>query len=280
MDPFRQIPFQRRYADLSLLKNLTWGNLPGSHKQLAKILKSKSPYTITVILENLDPKFWNRKDYVKKTKIKRISRYRELLYQYFNETFDTEDAANDQYGKWLDRYRSRWLKEKQTKDLDDYIIKYELEPRYLPQIKQRFKDLTQLKKPRFYLDRNRYYHLPEPLNFVDWRAPFDNLFIWTDGQTKFVVRGGSGSSGARENNSRFIFALGLLNRLRPVASHLFVYNRLNRLQFLRHFPDLTVPRYDLGSNYHLETAEEKRCLRDTRLIYWENLDRLKKLYIN
>ncbi|MBU1085270.1 hypothetical protein KKB06_02885, partial [Patescibacteria group bacterium] len=104
-------------------------------------------------------------------------------------------------------------------------------------------------------------------------------FIWTDNKTKYVIRGGTGSSGKREDNSRFIYALGIINQHQPVPSFLYVYNSQNHLQLLKQFSNLTVPRYDIGSNYHLEANDQKQCLSQTSLIEWEDINKLNKITI-
>ena len=160
-----------------------------------------------------------------------------------------QQHGNLQYQTWLKKYRSRWIKENHTKNIDDYIIKHELEPKYLHLIKKKYSSLTKLKQSRFYTKRERLYNLPSPLNHLDWRTIFDTLFVWTNNKTKYVVRGGTGSSGKREDNSRFIYAF------------------------------LTVPGYDIGSNYHLEANDQKQCLNQTSLIKWEDFNKLNKITI-
>jgi len=282
--PTYQIPITHQPPDLSLLTGLAWKNDSLSYKELAGYLANKHPYTLTVVLDNLSPELRNRKTHVQKTQDVLMSRYHELLHQLLTAELGKE-AANDQYRQWLGKYRQRWLNEGQTKDLDDYILELEMKPRYQKVIQKRYKNIEKLKQPRFITHRERHYNLPEPITHVDWRSPYDNLFIWTEDSQKpacagrYVARGGSGSSGARETNSRFIFALGLLNQKQPISSHLFVYDKTNHLYQLHTFSTLTVPKYDIGANYHLKTARQKQVLRGTCFMWWENFTELQKLFV-
>jgi len=275
-----QIPITHQPADLSLLTDLTWESSNSfPHGELAKYLTDKNPYSVTIILDNLDWQYHNRKTHVKKTHHPRMSRYHELLHESLTTEFGKENS-NKQYSEWLDKYRQRWLEEGKAKDLDDYILELEMEPRYKKAIEQRYKNIGKLKQPRFITHRERYYNLPEPIIHVDWRSPYDNLFIWAEGNHKYVARGGSGSSGARETNSRFIFALGLLNQKQLVPSHLFLYDKTNKLHQLHSFPTLTIPKYDIGANYYLDSIREKRLLKGTQLIWWESFAELKRLFVS
>ena len=249
-----------------------------NHKEIAQKLKNKNPYTVTIIIDNLNPKFWNNKKYVKKTQLPKQSLYRELLYEYFFVEFD-DRAGNELYAKWLDKYRAVWEKEKMKKDLDDYIIKNELEPRYKEKILKKYKNHEKLFKPRIEVSRDRYYNLPQLLDHVDWRNPFDNIFVWEEDGKKVFRKGGSGSSGGRETNSKFIFGLSLINKTKPIKSYLFSYSDDNNLYFIKEFPSLTVPWYDIGSNYHLEDSETKKILTETNLMEWKDFAKLKEISI-
>jgi len=273
-----QISTQYQPPDLSILTGLSWGNAHLDHEELSNYLADKHPYTITIILDNLDWKLLNRQTYVLKTRHARISRYRELLYQALYREF-SESAANEQYRLWLDKYRQRWLNDHKTRDLDDYILESEMIPRYHQSIMKRYKNLEKLKQPRSYIRRERYYTLPEPINGVDWRSPYDNLFIWTEGGRRCVDRGGSGSSQARETNSCFIYALGLLNQKQPVTSSLYLYDKTNQLHQLHSFSSLTMPKWDIGSNYHLDPSKEKQALKGVNYLWRKDVAELTKLYL-
>lgn len=260
------IPKSKR-PDLNLLTNLRWSNEMGSHIDVSKKLMDNNPYSITVILENLDYKLSNNPKYVKKTKCEISTKYKELIFDYFFKEFGV-NPANDKYRQWLDKGMT-----------DDDIFKSELEVRYLPPIIKRFKNIDKLKCPRHRIDRKRYYNLPEPLNYVDWRSPYDNLFIWTENNQRYAARGGSGSSGARETNSRFIYAYGLINQQHPIPSFLYIYTENNELFVVREFSSFTIPRWEIGSNYQIPVEDEKEALGGVRLVEWDGIDKFRKLRI-
>ena len=220
-----------------------------------------------------------KQKYVKKTQRELITLYKELLYNYFFDEFGNENG-NKIYGDWLDKYRQQWQDGKKNSDLDDLIIKHELEPRYKKRILQKYKDKEKLLKPRFVTERCRYYNLPEPLDRVDWRTPYDNIFIGQEGNKKFCPRGGSGSSGSREKNSKFIYAFARLNKIKPIPSYLFIYSEENQLNFIKKFNQLTIPRYDIGENYHLDQKEHRKLLSDCQMISWKNFEVVNKILIS
>lgn len=193
--------------DRSIFDGISWSHgIFQSHHDIAATLKNKHPYMITVLIESLNPKLWNKKEYVKKTKVPMVSRFRKLLYdEFFKEFRDRE--GNILYGEWLERYRSVWQKEQKYGSVDDYIVEHEFEPRYKQKILSRFRNYKVLFGKRFRIERNRYYNLPEPLNYLDYRNPYDNIFIWQENDLKVARRGGSGASGSRGTNSKFIYGL-------------------------------------------------------------------------
>jgi hypothetical protein len=275
----KQIKLDKKYdPEIFLVADFSFDSLV-DHKDIARRLKNKNPYIITVIIDNLSPKFWNNKKYVEKTKIEIQPLFRELLYRCFFDEFG-RDEGNELYTKWLAKYRPIWKKEKMKRELDDYIIKNELESRYKEKILKKYKNREKLFEPRTEVDRERYYNLPYPLNHIDWRNPYDNIFVWEEDGKKFCRKGGSGSSGGRETNSKFIFGFSLINKLKPITSYLFLYSDDNRLYFIKKFSSLTVPRYDIGSNYFLKNSEEEKILAGVNLIEWKDSIKLKKIKIN
>lgn len=249
-----------------------------NHKEIARKLKNKNPYTITIIIDNLNPKFWNNKKYVEKTKEIIPSLYKELLYKYFFDEFERAEG-NELYGKWLNKYRLIWKKEKMKKELDDYIIKNELEPRYKKRILKKYKNHEKLFAPRIEINKKRYYNLPPQLNHVDWRNPYDNIFVWEENGKKLFRKGGSGSSGGRETNSKFIFGFSLINKVKPIKSFLFSYSDDNQLYFIKEFSSLAIPYSDIGCNYHLKGEEVEKILSGVDLLEWKDYYKLKELKI-
>jgi len=265
--------------DKSIFENISYSgsNFP-THHEVATILKDKNPYTITVLIENLKSEYFNRKEYVKKTKTPIESKYRVLLYDYFFAQYGREEG-NELYGQWLDKYRPQHEKEKKYEFVDEYIVKNEFEPRYKAQILKRFKNHEKLFKKRIKIERDRYYNLREPLNRVDWRNPYDNIFVWYENGKKEARRGGSGASGSREINSKFIYGLLELNKLKPVLSYLFLYSEENTLLFIKRFDSLCVPFHDLGANYHLGSLEDGKLRQNGMFILWDIIGTIKEVEI-
>ena len=265
--------------DITIFEDIEYSFMPlMSHKEVVKELADKDPFLITVIIETLKPEYWRKKKYAKQTRVTIPSRYTEFLYQYFFEEHGKE-RGNKIYAGWLKKYRSRWKKEGKKREIDNYIIENELEARYKNKILGRYKNIQKLKKSRFKIRKERYYHLSPPLNRVDWRNPYDNIFIWHDNGHKFARRGGSGSSGQREINSRFAFGLSLINHARMVSSYLFLYSDENRLFFIKKFQSLCLPAYDIGSNYFLSSDEEDKVLKGTNFLRWEALFKVDEITI-
>jgi len=262
--------------DKSLFENITYGSSFYDYKEVVTQLKDKNPYIITVVIESLKDKYRNRKEYVKKTKVPIISQYKELLYDMFDKEYGRQES-NAMYGEWLNKYRPLHEKEGKYEMVDEYIIKQELEPRYRQKILERFKNHEQLFKNRFRIDRNRYYNLPKPLNYIDWRTPYDNIFVWEENGQKLARRGGSGSSGARETNSIFIFGLLELGKIQPIPSYLFLYSEENKLLFVKKFNSLCLPGFDIGSNYDLEYSEQERLKQDGTFLYWDVLSEIREI---
>lgn len=262
--------------DKNLFENITYGPSFYDHQEVVTQLRDKNPYTITVVIESLKYEYWNRKEYVKKTKVPIISQYRELLYDMFNKEYERQES-NDIYREWLNKYRPLHEKEGKYEMVDEYIINQELEPRYKQKILERFKNHEQLFKNRFRIDRNRYYNLPKPLDYIDWRTPYDNIFVWEENGQKLARRGGSGSSGARETNSIFVFGLLKLNKTHPIPSYLFLYSEKNKLLFVKKFNSLCLPRFDIGSNYDLEYSEQERLKQSGTFLHWDVINEIKEI---
>lgn len=256
--------------DRSVFKNISWSMTSfHAHQEISATLDGKNPYTITILIESLRYELRNKKEYVKKTKKPEVSKYRELLYTLFFEEFG-QNEGNELYARWLDAYRTLWQNAPTYESIDDYIIARELEPRYKQKILTRFTNHKRLFAPRVEITRERYYRLPTPLEWIDWRTPYDNLFIWEENGQKQARRGGSGSSGARETNSKFILGLLELNKHMPVPSFLFVYTEKNELKFLKKFDSLCIPSRDIGFNYPACTNKQINDLKQGGLfMQWD-----------
>lgn len=263
----------------SVLENVSWSHKNfRSHREIAAKLRNKNLYTVTVLIENLDYKLWNKKEYVKKTRVSTQTKYGQLLYEMFFKEYG-DGGGNELYGKWLNKYRSIWLRELKCRELDDYVIVNELEPRYKQKILNKLRNHQALFGERFVTERERYYCLPEPFNCVDWRNSYDNLFIWEEDGKKVARRGGSGSSGSRETNSMFSFGFLEINKRKPIPSYLFLYSGKNELLFIRKFDRLCLPIYDIGSNYDIDASEVKRLEKGEIFLKWTEKDEIESLGI-
>ncbi len=197
--------------DHSLLSNITWYPKDfTSHIDIANKIHSKHPYTVTILIEPLRYDLSRKKEYVHYTKIPISNLYQEMLFKKFDLEFGEFDS-NNLYAEWLKKYHSNWSK-LGFNSIDNCIMAKELEPRYKNEIISKYKNQQKLFRSRFRYDIKRYYRLPEPLNWVDWRNPYDNLFIWKGDNTKYACRGGCGSAQAREGNSKVNYACGTFNR--------------------------------------------------------------------
>lgn len=248
------------------------------HCEVARAAKGKDPYVVIVILENLDPKFWNNKKYVKKTGISINTLWEELLLKYFFEEFG-DRAGNALYGEWLSLYKDIWKTDGNAESIDDYIIKREFESRYGEKILAKYKDKERLFRPRMRTQRDRYYTLPHPLDRVDWRSPFDAIFVWNEEGKKVCFRGGTGSSGAREQYSKGVYGFSLINKEQPVQTFVFRYGKDNVLSLIETFPSLTVPQYEIGCNYDLKAEDASEVLSTTHLMEWGDFYSLQEIVV-
>ena len=262
--------------DLELLENILYAHEHfADHGEIFGGLKNCQPCMVTIIIESLKPEYYSKKKYTEKIVVPIQSKYRELLFRYFFDEFGDREG-NDLYAEFLKKYRKVV---KSGGDIDEYIIERELDTRYRERILKRYKNIEKLMAPRVHVDRKRYYNLPHPLDRIDWRNPYDNIFIWNQDGKKFCTRGGSGSSGQREINSKFIYGFSLINKIKPIPSYLFIYSDENELIFIKKFSHLTVPRYDIGSNYHLLHKESEEILSGVDLLEWRDVFKVKTLKI-
>ncbi|WKZ25533.1 MAG: hypothetical protein QY322_04095 [bacterium] len=255
--------------DHNLLKDVLWSpeNF-NNHGEIIKEIKNKNPYVVSIFIERLKWELRHKKKYVKLTKIPIQTLYHELLFKKLYEEYG-EDEVNEVYRSWLDKYDRN----------DDLIFKKEIEPKYKDEILLKNKNHTKLFKNRCEYKRERYYNLPEPLNWVDWRTLFDNLFIWQDGNKKYAHRGGGGSSQARETNSKFMYALLALNKFNPIPSYLMIYTENNKLTLAKRFGSLTVPDYDIGSNYSVDRKLDSDLKKNGRFMTWKDIFNPNRLII-
>ena len=270
-------------CDMGPLEGISWAmERPFTHEEICQRLKGKNPYTITVFIESFEKgEYWRRKKYVTFTRHPRQSHYRQLLFEEFYLEFGNQmlqrrnkidywdSQVNEVYSKWLDKYRPILEEEGKTRDIDDYIIEKELEPRYKDKILKRFKNHRELFKDRFYYERQRRYNIPEPFQHIRVEGGYQNFFVWEDGRKKVAAMGESGSSGRRETNSKFILGLLKLNKTNPVPSYLYLYSGENELAFIQKFDSLCVPAIDIGSNYAINHKEQELLMKQGTFLDWD-----------
>lgn len=270
--------------DKSILEGISWVlKRPMTHDEVAKHLKNKHPYTITIIYEPLKSEYRQKKEYVTYSRYPKEPLYKEELFKMFYEEFSDQftyagrpywanEKANEVYGQWLDKYRPILEKEGKDRDIDEYILKKELEPRYKDRILKKYKGHKKLFRKRYGIDIERKYHISEPISTIAGRGnPFDNIFVWEENGKKVATRGASGSSGSRETNSRFAFGLLKLNQTQPVPSYLFLYSEENILLLIKKFDNICLPFFDIGSNYHLPKEEEEELTQGVGFLNWHFL---------
>lgn len=67
-----------------IFSNLSYANNSSTnHKEIAKKLINKNPYTITIIIENLNIDFWRKKEYAQPIKIPILPKYAETFIKVF-----------------------------------------------------------------------------------------------------------------------------------------------------------------------------------------------------
>ena len=83
--------------------------------------------------------------------------------------------------------------------------------------------------------------------------------------------------GGRETNSKFIYGFSLINKKKPIKSYLFLYSDDNQVYFIKKFSSLTVPHYDVGSNYFIQRSEEEKILSKTNFITWKDFTKAREI---
>lgn len=241
---------------IDLLSDLKFDSpeVPYDHKNLSKFLIDKDLILFNILINRLDPLLSNKKEFVEKHRREIFSKYKEQIWKELEKEYGGFNNTNQVYAEWLDKLKTTWNKEKYS-DIDEHIMSEIIEPKYKQKILKRYSNHEKLMESRFETHRKRYYKLPEPLNHIDWRTSYDNLFIFIDAGKKYVARGLSGNSSAREIKSRFSYAYALVNQQRPIVSYFLLYSSKNKLLYMDKFEKLCIISNDIGSNYH-ETVEK------------------------
>jgi len=235
-----------------LLKNLTFdGRLQiQSVEDGVKKLQSKNLEAVHIFIDQLTDKAWekgNRKKYFNVSKIDLLNKLDEWIFKNL--------ADENDYRKYLAKYSP--LKKKLKYDnVDEYILDKYYRPQAIKTLKKTKKsfDLAKWTKKRFKYDyqRKTNLYLKDGSQFrFDFRNWLTSFFILKNQGDKAVLGvGGGGSSGQRENYTKFTTIFYLLSRKQEITHHLLKYNAENEFEYVRSFnkPLITL---DLGSNYDL-----------------------------
>lgn len=104
--------------------------------------------------------------------------------------------------------------------------------------------------------------MPKPFDYWDWRNPFQQYYFWKRDDKIYWVRGGSGSSGAREHQGRYahIFACAE-NHGSKIQTFCCKYDKRNRF-VLSHFYDcFKAINRELMGNYPASYSEVKQLFK-------------------
>ncbi len=221
--------------------------------------------TIIVIVDILKGEHRRDKKYVRWVRTERCSLVQEKVNRYFSDhDIECRQAAEKKVKK----------KKIEIYHAYDLLIKQSLN-RFLNEAHQRMrkpedweKKIKELTRDRFCYQIARIYDVPYPWNYWDYRnSAVQTYFFVEKGQTS-CVSGGSGSSGQRENHSRYGFLFARCqNKGIDIPTHIMIYDDHNRFKYLTSSKSLVLSSHDLGSNYHIDWKERKRILKDIPLLH-------------
>jgi len=248
------------------------------HKEIVRRIRESNshPFTIIIISELLDDKYWNNKKYVKITREKIISELDEAVFRHL------EFEINRRMSEYLEHHKDPediYLK-KLIKEYYPYAkkhLKYDYQEIY-PRSWKRKLTMKRLTKPRIKTRRERRYDLPAPLDFWDSRNSYQQYFIISEDKT--ICKGGSGSSGQREVQSAYGYAFALVNKEYKIPSYLFIYDRNNELRFIDSIDRLCLVPHDVGSNYSLDRQTADTLMEDVlKVQYFDPIQGINRIEI-
>lgn len=221
--------------------------------------------TIIVIEDMLKGKNRINKKYVMWVRTERCSLIQEKVNRYIR---DNNSACQSEAEKMA--------KEKKIEVWEAYdLLMRRWRNRFLNEYQQRMgnpqnwvKKKKELTRDRFYYQIERIYDMPSPWKHWDYRNTVVQTCIMTqNGQTTFIS-GGSGSSGQRENHSRYGFLFARCqNKGIDIPTHILVYDDHNKFRYLMSSKSLLLSSHDLGSNYTISSEERKRILKNIPLLH-------------
>jgi len=265
-DSFKEIPPDVQRT-LQSLKDYGFGHESGEfrlatdHLQITPLMKQApcSPFTIIIEEELLEPShFWDKR-YVNITTEQIASELDEIVLRHFEVEINARMAEFLKHDRESEkRYFAKLLKEYYPPA--KRILRDQYKEFYPRAWKKKF-TMEKISKPRKKGRQERIYAIPEPLNYWDSRNSYQQYFVVPE--FKVLGRGGGGSSGQRETQSKFGFAFGLFSRFQAIPSHIFVYDKDNVLHYVDTLEKLCLDPTDMGSNYHLNHEEMRKVLADT-----------------
>lgn len=223
--------------------------------------------TIIVIVDILKGKHRRDKKYVRWVRTERCSLVQEKVNRYFSDhDIECRQAAE------------KIAKKKKIEICQAYdLLSKRLLNRFLKEARQRMrksenweKKRKELTRDRFYYQIERIYDVPYPWNYWDYRNSVVQTYFFIEKGETSCISGGSGSSGQRENHSRYGFLFARCqNKGIDIPAHIMVYDDHNRFKYLTSSKSLVLSSSDLGSNYHIDWKERKRILKDIPLLHFD-----------
>lgn len=219
-----------------ILSDLVYSSLKISNPKdgAEKILAlDGSPEIIYVFLDYVAPENFHKKEYYHIERVPVSSRLDAWVYEHL--------VDNEQFAKYLDRYRGR--KGINSDNIDQYILRKHYHPKALSVLKQRKNfDLAVWSKSRYKLFYERKSNLllknGEPIGF-DFRNTIVMIFtVKQKEERRILAIGGSGGSGQRESNTLFTAIYFLLSKKKPVRYHFIKYNGYNQFKYIRSYPKI------------------------------------------
>lgn len=220
--------------------------------------------TVIVVVDMLKDKDRINKKYVRWIRTERCSLVQEKVNRYLS---DHDGACREAAEKIA--------KEKKIEIGQTYnLLAKRLRNRFLNEYHQRMRNpqnwvekKKELTRDRFYYRIERIYDMPCPWKHWDYRnAVVQTYFLTRNGHISFAS-GGSGSSGQRENHSRYGFLFARCqNKGIDIPTHILAYDDHNRFKYLTSSKSLILSSLDLGSNYRIDWKERGIILKNIPLL--------------
>ncbi len=265
LSDLKQVPnfLKKKFAGLSMEHRVCYSN-DDAKIYTAAVSEKMKLETIIVIIDMLKDKDRLDKKYVRWVKTERCSLIQEKVNRYFSNHHDLCHETAEKI-----------TKEKKIKIIQDYdLLAKRLRDRFLNEYRRRMRKpqnwdrkKKELTRDRFYYRIERIYDMPYPWKQWDYRnSVVQTYFLTQNGQLTFVS-GGGGSSGQRENHSRYGFLFARCqNKGIDIPTHIMVYNNHNKFKYLTSSKSLLLSSLDLGSNYHIDWKKREKILKNILLL--------------